>query len=571
MATGFGIDWQLLGFLSPAFSAGVLAMGLAAYTWRHRDRRAGLPFVVSMVGVSIWSLAYGVMLAADSRTVMVFFQRLAFFGVVLVPTAWLALTIEYAGREEWLTTRTLGLLAIEPVVVLVLVWTGDLHGLILRDVAVTSAGPATLVDLTYGPVYWANLAYSYLLVAVGIALIGSVVVRANRLHRKQSLILLLGATVPLGANATFNLVPALNPLPSYDLTTLAFSLTGLCFAVALFRYRLLDLTPVAREQLVARMDDGVVVVAADGTVVDANAAAQAIVGDEVVGEPVATTPLAVGGGVTEGFRTIEVAGDTRSYDVSVTPITDFRGETAGEFVVFRDITQLEILQSHRQRLSVLNRLLRHNVRTEVNVITGRLTLLDEDRPDLPDEHIAAIERATERIHSLSEQAHHIETTIADADERPGPTEVVDASATTAARVGDSYPAAEIEWTGPERAAVAGIDRPRYEQALEALLENAIEHNPDRPARVWIAIERDADTVRVAVSDDGPGIPHGERAILERERETPLEHGSGLGLWLVRWIVEAADGEIHFENNEYDGTTVVLAFRRAGANETAAGG
>ncbi|WP_459987600.1 ATP-binding protein, partial [Natrinema sp. JCM 9743] len=70
---------------------------------------------------------------------------------------------------------------------------------------------------------------------------------------------------------------------------------------------------------------------------------------------------------------------------------------------------------------------------------------------------------------------------------------------------------------------------------------------------------------LTVADDGPGIPPEERELLEGDREiTQLRHASGLGLWLVNWVVTQAGGRLTFHDNEPRGTVVTLAIPRADA-------
>lgn len=565
MIAAFGLEWRPSPYLLPTFLAGAITAVLAAYAWQHREKRAARPFVALMIGLVIWSVGYGLELGFASLEPMLWFDRVGFVGSVIVPTAWLVLCLEYAGYERLLSRRTVAALAVEPVLTLAFVWTSGHHGLVWAQTGLDASGPVTVPALSFGPVYWLNFAYSYLLVAGGLVLLGSVAVRANRIHRRQSFVLVVGSVVPLGANLAFHLVPRWNPVTNLDLTTTAFAVTGLAFALALFRYRMLDLVPVARERLVERMDDGVVVLASDGTIVDRNPAARRALSDAPVGTTVAKTAIGDTDGVVEGYVTLEVDGEERSYDVSATPISDFRGEAAGQFVVMRDITELQILRAHEQRLSVLNRLLRHNIRNELNVITGRSELLSDSIDGPEREHLDAIDRATERVLDISEQARHVDMTVAD-ETASDPVDLAAVTTETVDALGDAHPDADIECERLEAARILGVRRRHVRRLVEELLENAIVHNDGPTPRVEVRVEQSDSRVRLVVTDDGPGIPVLERGIVDRERETALEHGTGLGLWLAKWIVDAAGGRISFSGNDQGGTTVVVDLPPAPADQ-----
>jgi signal transduction histidine kinase len=109
-----------------------------------------------------------------------------------------------------------------------------------------------------------------------------------------------------------------------------------------------------------------------------------------------------------------------------------------------------------------------------------------------------------------------------------------------------------------------------ESAVMNVVENAVEHNDKQTPYVTVEsrVVSDGGTeyVELRIADDGPGIAADEIEVLERGYETDLEHTSGLGLWLVSWIVGSAGGEVRFEANEPDGSVVCLRMKRAGRSQ-----
>jgi signal transduction histidine kinase len=99
--------------------------------------------------------------------------------------------------------------------------------------------------------------------------------------------------------------------------------------------------------------------------------------------------------------------------------------------------------------------------------------------------------------------------------------------------------------------------------VKNLVENAIEHNDtDAPLVVAFVNRTDAGPIRMAISDNGPGVPETERAVLATGDEDPLEHGSGMGLWTVKWGITRLGGDISFVKNEPRGTVVQLTLPAA---------
>jgi signal transduction histidine kinase len=79
----------------------------------------------------------------------------------------------------------------------------------------------------------------------------------------------------------------------------------------------------------------------------------------------------------------------------------------------------------------------------------------------------------------------------------------------------------------------------------------------------VSVDPDGPTLRV--SDRGPTIPAEEVAVLDAGHETPLAHGSGIGLWLVKWVADHSGATLTFERAE-EGTTVELVFSGDAADD-----
>lgn len=237
------------------------------------------------------------------------------------------------------------------------------------------------------------------------------------------------------------------------------------------------------------------------------------------------------------------------------------------FAIYSDITD----QTRREhRLQVLHRILRHNLRNEVNVVDANAELLAErlDDDSLA-ELVAEIRQRAERLEHLSDEAGRINRIFEDPersrqalDVRPIIERVVE-TATTA------NPAAEVDIAVPEGVAVTAT--PHLELALSELVENAIEHHDGADPRVRLATatppDATGDWVALEVADDGPEIPATERRTVTGGQEpTQLDHGSGLGLLLVRWITDASGGTVEIGESDLGGNAVRLRLKRAPAWE-----
>lgn len=215
-------------------------------------------------------------------------------------------------------------------------------------------------------------------------------------------------------------------------------------------------------------------------------------------------------------------------------------------------SQHERLGTLAQRNTVLNRVLRHNIKNDMNVILGHTTLLEQSVDDADAPSVEAIERAAQNVTRLSKTARQIDQLDGET-----PVESVDAAATVAdcvSALDPMYPDATFSTDLPEEVWVTASSLLR--PAIENVIENAVEHNDHAPT-VEVSVREMGDRVTISVADDGPGIYDHEREVLDGGEEGPIRHGSGLGLWLVKWFVDQHDGALRFEPNEPRGTVVEL--------------
>lgn len=217
--------------------------------------------------------------------------------------------------------------------------------------------------------------------------------------------------------------------------------------------------------------------------------------------------------------------------------------------------QGELKQLNR-RNKVLNRVLRHNIRNDMSVMRWHVDLLADtlegDQEAL--ESIDALRQKIDEVIDTSDAARRIDHINHDRTGE-GPIDVVRAIEERVAATGAAHPDATLELDLPERAMarVGSI----FETALDNLIENAIEHHDGEPTvSIGVTVDRES-SVLITIEDDGPGVPDSELATLRDGQESQMDHGAGLGLWLVRWIVDHYDGSLDFERLEPRGTRAVI--------------
>jgi signal transduction histidine kinase len=228
------------------------------------------------------------------------------------------------------------------------------------------------------------------------------------------------------------------------------------------------------------------------------------------------------------------------------------------FGIYTDITA----QRERERyLTILNRVLRHNFRNDLTVIMGFAETLETEveDPTLAD-HAGRIVRAGQSLSALSERARELEALVGTRDTERTPV-----------AVHPQLEAALDDCAAAERATVVRdfaevppvLAGDRLHQAFTELVANAIEHADAATPELRVTTGRTGDgQVAVRFTDDGPGIPNTEWQVISGDTEvTQLQHGTGLGLWLVRWIVDSYNGTLSRSRNP-TGSTVTITLEPA---------
>ena len=221
----------------------------------------------------------------------------------------------------------------------------------------------------------------------------------------------------------------------------------------------------------------------------------------------------------------------------------------------RDITERK---RREQRLAVFNRLLRHNFRNRLDVIKGHAEQL-VDRTD--SEHAETVLTEADRLATLGTRARRIDQLMA---RDPTPT-TVDVAAVIDDLLADLETDGVAVETDIPATATLHTDATTLRTALVSPLENAVRY---ATSTVTVAVTQTAAGCRIVISDDGPGIPAVELDSLAAGTETDLQHGRGLGLWQLKWAVDALNGDLAFETAA--GTTVRITLPALGADSDPGG-
>ncbi|WP_324760029.1 PAS domain-containing sensor histidine kinase [Haloarcula montana] len=241
------------------------------------------------------------------------------------------------------------------------------------------------------------------------------------------------------------------------------------------------------------------------------------------------------------------------------------GSPEAEYAYYVDVTERN---QRRERLQVLSRTLRHDIRNRMDIAYGTAEVLEEDLDGDAASLAGQIQTAISDLQRISEQTREIERVVSgEYESYSSPLSALVADAVDGIR--EEYPAASVRVDLGEVPPVRANDA--VPVAIENVLENAVAHNdrPEPSVEITASTTTDGGYVTVRVADDGPGIPRYEYELLQDERDrSQLEHTSGLGLWEVSWILRNLGGSLDFAENDPRGTVVALTLPKADEPPTA---
>jgi diguanylate cyclase (GGDEF)-like protein/PAS domain S-box-containing protein len=363
---------------SPLFlffiGSALLNLGLAVYGLRHRQVPGALAFGLAMFLFAFLPLAQAVNLGSSDLALKVIVLKLRVDVAGLGAIVWVVMLMQYAGYSQWITRRFLIALSIVPAIFLILNWTEN--PLFRSNYFVDQAGSTSSLHWTNGPLFWLGLIYLNALLLSPLFLLWRSYRRISPLSFQQTLALSISTVLPIVINVLAQV--GFSPLQGVSFPFAAGPVMGLIVALAIFRYRIFAVIPIARSLLIESMDDGVLVLDTHNRIVDINPAMQKLIGSATVGQPVenvfANWPdfLQRFSNTTEVQTEITVPGEITAYfDLRISPLLEKPGRLLGRLIVVRDITR------HKETEAAL-RASENNFRSVLESAPDAMLIVDRD-------------------------------------------------------------------------------------------------------------------------------------------------------------------------------------------------
>ena len=318
-----------------------------------------------MGGATIWCFAHTLKVASLKLQWMIIFDNIAYLGMDIIAIGVFTFSMAFTQNKKQLDKLMWGLLLIEPVINLVLIWSDPIHHLFRRNISIASIGQFNYIIYDHGIWGMVILSYFYALILFSILLLIRFYLQANQLTRTQTAVIIMGICFPyvVGIFSMLGLIKALDQ----DIFPITFGLSNIFLAWGIIRFRIFDIVPIARDRIIESMHEGMIMIDDNNRIVDINPAALELIGyeeKELLGDQISNIiPISI----VQALGKLEKVqyetqinnkktGTTNTYEIRLSPLMNRQGEIFGRLVFLQDITRRKVLEAELHRMATTDSL-----------------------------------------------------------------------------------------------------------------------------------------------------------------------------------------------------------------------
>jgi len=327
---------------------------IARSAFQKRHARCSAPLISFSIGLASWVILY-FLNPFISQSGVYTWLGIMYLVANLTRLSLFIFALNYSDTANWLNTRTLAMLLIEPFITLGILLTNPWHGFFFARITRVILGRT----ISFGPWFWITTVYNFSLLLTIILILGQTYLRPSRTNRNVSGLLFLGMLAPLVLYIVT--LAGSEIIPGADLSPIIFLVPGVTIIIGLLRNDLLDYSIQSRDRVVEVMNDGWMVLDENNHIIDINPFAEKLINrsrQQVFGLPVKSVleewsnlinivdnPTIV---LDTNFS-VEIDGSWRYINMRVQPITTNKNETSGHVISWRDMTDQKKVEDSRKQ------------------------------------------------------------------------------------------------------------------------------------------------------------------------------------------------------------------------------
>lgn len=528
----------------------------------------------------------------------IWFENIIYIGTCFLPLTVFFTSLIFTNTKITFKKSYLLLLVI-PILSLVVLWTNDLHHLFYIQYS------SSFTDTIYGPYFYVHSVYTFLLLIIGIGRLLIFSIRNAGFFSKQSLLISIGLACPVIVNVLGSFLKLI-PMTVF-VTPISFSVSIICFALAIFKFDFLGIAPIALRKIADRMSDSYLVLNDDGNITDFNQTflvtfkiKDISLRGQNFDEFCKSNKINYGkiknaiAKTKDSKKTVSFEFHARRihkiFSVEVNTIYS-DGVSLGTLILFKDITQhiedMETIKNNqdilmeRERLASLGQLIggiAHNLKTPIMSISGAAegltdlvkeydSSIDDPEVNSQDHHDIAKDMSEwiVKIKEYTEYMSDIITAVKGQAVTLSETENISFDIDELVKRVDILMKHElknaliymnVQMNAPKNTKING-DINSLVQVINNMISNAIQaYNGKTEQNIDLILNKSDGNLIISVRDYGCGLPQKVQDKLFKEMITTKgKNGTGLGLYMSYSTIKAHfNGNITFESKEGEGTT-----------------
>lgn len=569
---------------------GIIGIVTFFFLLRFRKTPGVKYWLVWQIAAAIWAFTYAFEFAATNIETKILWSKFSYFGIVYGPVAFLFFSLSLSSKFRFLQKKYVILIFALATLFILFPFTNDYHHLHWISYGINPETNAT--DYVYGPLFWIMMAFAYVALISGIVNISILYFRLSGYYKRQIFVLFAASLLPLTGNLIY--VFQINPLPGFDWTPFSFLLTGILIAINISQFKMFDLVPFARNKLFDILPDAILVVDKSRRVADYNPSMRALIDHEDKGIVGKSVDEIFPQGVEmmakikdlEDFQTVishEVDGQTRFFDLHVLALYDHRKQRNGKLVILKDISSrvradeeikeknIRLVNEIQEKekligdLDAFSHTVAHDLKNMLSAIVSASSLIKTGVDDMSREDLLEIndligQSANKTIHITSELL-----TLASVRQEEIKRISVDMQKVvkdSVSRLSVSIQEKNAKIILPESWPDVLGNGAWLEEVWINYISNAIKYGGMPPVIQMGSDILPGDRVRFWIKDNGKGLSPDEMALLFNKftrLDTARAEGNGLGLSIVKRIVEKLNGEVGVESQNIPGEGCVFYF------------
>jgi PAS domain S-box-containing protein len=573
--------------ISPLFLLLLLGGLIGVFTFIFLFRFKKTPgvkyWLIWQIAASVWAFTYAFEFAATDIETKMVWSKFSYFGIVYCALSFFFFSLKFSSSDRYLNKKFIVAMFSIATIFLASPFTNELHHLHWKSYSINPETNA--MNYVYGPFFWVIFTFSYLTLFSGIVNISLLFVKLSSYHRRQILLLFIASLLPPIGNLIY--VFNMNPIPGFDWTPFTFLLTGILIAINISRYKMFDLVPFARNKLIDILPDAILIVDSSSRIADYNSSMRKLIDSnekELIGKRIEEIVPHQDKLIDEIRRhdefqseiSLEINGKRHYFDLQAITLYDHDNQQTGRLVMLKDITHRlhaeetireanirlssEILEKEKliADLDAFSHTVAHDLKNMLGAIVSASSMIKSDFDSFPKEDFLELNdliylSATKTMHITKELLTLASVRQEEINPRPVNMQKIVSDSIT--RLKDMIVEKSAQIGLPESwPKVLG-----YEAWLEEIwinyLSNAIKYGGIPPLVEFGCEILNENKAKFWIRDNGQGLSEEEMALLFNKftrLDTLRAEGNGLGLSIVKRIVEKLNGEVGVESKNIPG-------------------